>query len=131
MGVDVRGQAVFGVVGHLDHFVVATISGNASHGGKVLFPPYFHLRCHSGQQHWHKEVVARRLALVARHHRSALGDRVVHNRGCFFDRLAVNERAKINFAVQAIAHGEGRHTLGELGHELIVNRFVYQNPVSS
>ena len=129
VGVEVGSQPVLGVVGHLDDLVVVGIGGDPGHRREALLVPDLHVVGDAREQHRHEEVLAGRLALVAGHQGGALGDGVVDDGRGLLHRLAVDQRPEVDLALQAVAHGQGRHALGEVLDEFVMDRLVDQDAV--
>ena len=130
-GVEVGGQAEFGVVGPADDFVLVLEAKDRCQRAEGLLAGHAHLLADAGQQRRFKEESAQGMCLAARLQGGAVGEGVVDVLADLGQRGFVDQRADLGAGVEAVADGEGGHRLGQFLHEAVVDAGLHVDAVGA
>ena len=112
--VDIRREAEFGVVGEPHGFFVGVHAEQRRDRTEGFLARQNHVAADVRQHRGLVERAAERMALAAGGHLRALGLRIGDVLFDFGQRLGVDQRSLVGFALQAVADAQLLHRLGEL-----------------
>src|SRR3954467_6195762 len=118
--VEVAGEAELGVVGELDHLVLAFEANEWRHRAEGLFVGNDHLGRDVRDHGRLEEEAAARMSFPSENHPCTLAERIGDARLALLPALLVDQRSDHHARLGAGAYLEAFHLLGELGGELVV-----------
>src|SRR5215217_3043903 len=129
LGVRVPNQAVLGVVGNPNGFLLIGEGDDAQHGPKDLFAENVAAGAYAGDNGWLVERAGSIDRMTAGQHLGPALGRVSYQRVGLLNGIVIDQRPDLDAVLSAPADLERLHGLGDPGSELVRDALVHDEPV--